>query len=101
MVILAGLVSVSVLSPVNRQSSFDPSTGDRFFSGTVSESTEEAIAVTRSVLGKKPVVRRFVITPETRIEGEVRPRVRVTVRYITEEQGDRAVHIIVREKRPR
>ena len=101
LVILAGLVCLSVVSAASRQSSFDTAPGDRFFSGTVTESTDDAIAVTRSVLGKRPVVKRFAITPETQIEGEVRLRARVTVRYVTGEQGDRAVHIIVREKRPR
>jgi hypothetical protein len=68
---------------------------DAFFAGTVVESTADEITVTRTVLGK-PEKRSFVVTPETKVEGRLRIRVRVTVRYISDDGGDTATMIIVR-----
>jgi hypothetical protein len=56
----------------------------------------DKITVFKTVLGKSPETRSFVITPETRVEGKLRVKVRVTVRYTREDEGDRALHIIVR-----
>ena len=72
-----------------------PKKADSFFAGTVVESTSEKLTLTRTVLGK-PEDRSFVVTPETKIEGRLRARVRVTVRYISDENGDTATMIIVR-----
>jgi hypothetical protein len=68
---------------------------DAFFAGTVVESTAEKITVTRTVLGK-PENRSFVVTAETKVEGRLRARVRVTVRYISDDDGDTATLIVVR-----
>ena len=57
---------------------------------------EDKITVFKTVLGKSSETRTFLITPETRVEGKLRAKARVTVRYMREEQGDRALHIIVR-----
>jgi hypothetical protein len=40
--------------------------------------------------------RNFVITPETQIDGKLRAKVRVTVQYVTKNEVDHAVHIVVR-----
>jgi hypothetical protein len=90
---IAGLV----LHPLSAD---EPSTAaakkaDAFFAGTVVESTADEITVTRTVLGK-PEKRSFVVTPETKVEGRLRIRVRVTVRYISDDGGDTATMIIVR-----
>jgi hypothetical protein len=69
---------------------------DQFFSGTVTALSNDKITVGRTVLGKPPSDRTFVITPETRIEGKLRLKARVTVRFVTKDEGDHAVHIIVR-----
>lgn len=71
---------------------------DQFFSGTIVEITTDHITVSRTVLGKDSGTRTFVITPETRIEGKPRAKSRVTVRFISEEESDRAIHIIVRSR---
>jgi hypothetical protein len=47
------------------------------------------------VLGK-PENRSFVVTAETKVEGRLRARVRVTVRYISDDDGDTATLIVVR-----
>jgi len=67
-----------------------------FFSGVVTALTADQITVFKTVLGKNSETRTFLITPETRIEGKLRLKSTVTVRYTRAEEGDRAVHIIVR-----
>lgn len=66
-----------------------------FFSGTITALTDDKITVSRTVLGKSEA-RTFVITTDTRVEGKLRVKVRVTVRFATEDETDRALHIIVR-----
>ncbi len=69
---------------------------DQFFSGIITALTETNVTVTRTVLGKESTVRTFNITPETHIEGKPKVKSRVTVRFVADENGDRAVRIIVR-----
>jgi hypothetical protein len=69
---------------------------DAYFAGNVVEVTFERVAISRVVLGKTQR-RVFRITPETKVEGDLRLKVRVTVRYETDEDGDLALQIIVRE----
>jgi hypothetical protein len=69
---------------------------DHFFAGTITALASDKITVSRTVLGSKPDTRTFLIKPETRIEGKPRLKARVTVRWVPDEEGDRAVHIIVR-----
>ena len=67
-----------------------------FYSGVVTEFTESKVTVFKTVLGKNAESRTFLITPETRMEGKLKAKARVTVRYVREDDGDRALHIIVR-----
>jgi hypothetical protein len=66
-----------------------------FFSGVITALADGKITVLKSVLGKSSE-RTFLITQETRVEGKLRVKARVTVRYVPGEDGDRALHIIVR-----
>src|SRR5262249_26223167 len=68
---------------------------DTFFAGTVSDLTTEKVSVSRVVSGKKEE-KTFRITPDTKVEGKLRAKIRVTVRYITDEEGDTATLIVVR-----
>ena len=68
---------------------------DAFFAGTVMELTSETIMVARTVRGKAES-RKFQLTPQTKTEGKLAAKVRVTVRYITDEDGDTATLIVVR-----
>jgi hypothetical protein len=70
-------------------------TTDSFFAGTVAQSTSETITVARTVRGKAES-RTFNLTPQTKIEGKLAARVRVTVRYIADDDGDTATLIVVR-----
>ena len=70
---------------------------DRYFTGTVMAIDETTLTVNRRVLGKNSSTKSFVITADTRFEGG-RPVVgaQVTVRYVTGDEADRAVHVILR-----
>lgn len=72
---------------------------DTFFAGTVTELTDHTITISRTIQ-KKIDKRSFQLTPDTRIEGRLRPRVRVTVRYISGEDGYIATLIVVRPPQP-
>ena len=72
---------------------------DMFFAGTVLETTPEKITVSRVVRGKAQK-RSFRVTPETKVDGKLRVRVRVTVRYVADDDGDTATRIVVRAAQP-
>lgn len=72
-----------------------PKQADTFFAGSVTELTPEKISVSRKLSGKTEN-RSFRITPDTKVEGKLKMRVRVTVRYVTDEAGDTAMLIVVR-----
>lgn len=69
---------------------------DQFFAGVVTAISDTQITVSRTILGKQSSVRTFQITPETRVEGKPKLKAKVTVEFVAAEEGDRAVHIIVR-----
>ena len=69
---------------------------DQYFAGIITALNDTSVTVTRTVLGKDSTVRTFTITPETHIEGKPKMKSRVTVRFLSDENGDRAVRIIVR-----
>jgi hypothetical protein len=74
---------------------------EQYFSGTVVSYSADKVTVARTVLGKNSSSRLFAITSETRIEGKLKVKVRVTVQYITKDEVDYAVHIIVRNPTPK
>ena len=65
------------------------------FAGPVVELTAAKITVSRTTLGKTEK-RTFQITKETRIEGKLKVKAKVTVGYITTDDGDIARLIVVR-----
>jgi hypothetical protein len=69
---------------------------EEYFSGTVVAYLGESITVARTVLGRNSSSRRFVITSETQIEGKLKIKCRVTVQYVTKDEIDHALYIIVR-----
>ena|SRR5579872_2318305 len=70
---------------------------DRFFTGSVTATDEASITVNRIVLGKNSSTKTFLVDTDTRFEGG-RPQIRsqITVRYVTTDEGERAVLIILR-----
>jgi hypothetical protein len=94
LLVLLPLIS---LVPVRAQST-TPSERPRgeFFSGVITALADDKVTVFKTVLGKSSETRTFAITKETRVEGKLRLKVRVTVRYVRDQDSDRALHIIVR-----
>jgi hypothetical protein len=67
------------------------------FSGTVTKLTAESVTVVRRVAGHEAVTREFTRGAATKVEGKLREKVRVTVRYKAGEAGGFvAIYIIVR-----
>jgi len=70
---------------------------DDTFSGPIVEISAERITVSRSVLGKPAEKKSFWIKPDTRIEGKLHVKVKVTVGFVTTDEGDIARLIVVRQ----
>lgn len=68
----------------------------QYFSGVIARIEQGKITVVRTVLGKEDATRTFLVTGETRTEGKPKVKARVTVRFVAGDDGDRAVHILVR-----
>jgi hypothetical protein len=66
------------------------------YAGTVSEFSSDKV-----VVAKTKESRTFKITPETKIEGKLKAKVRVTVRYVADDDGYTALRIIVRTSTPK
>jgi hypothetical protein len=75
---------------------------DETFSGPIVELSATKITVSRSILGKPAEKRTFWIKPDTRIEGKLRLRAKVTVGFVTADEGDVARLVVVRtaQKQP-
>jgi hypothetical protein len=72
---------------------------DQTFSGPIVEITATQITVSRSILGKPAEKRTFWIKSDTRIEGKLRVKVKVTVGYVASDDGDVARLIVVRSSK--
>lgn len=97
--LLIGLLGGAPGTPLLADETGTSKAADTFFAGTVSQFTSETIIVGRTVRGKAES-RTFSLTPQTKIEGKLAIRVRVTVRYITDDDGDTATLIVVRGAAP-
>jgi hypothetical protein len=75
---------------------------DETFSGPIVELTATQITVSRSILGKPAEKRTFALKTDTRIEGKLKVRVKVTVGYVATDDGDVARLVVVRtaQKQP-
>ena len=90
-----GLLLLTAGSPVRAQQSVEQPQPDAFFSGTVTETTAEKISVSRRIAGKLEK-RTFRVTAQTKVEGKLQPKVRVTIQYSTDEEGgSTATRIVV------
>ena len=70
---------------------------DQFFAGVITDLSETSLTVTRTVLGKDATIRTFAITHETVIQGgKPKLKSRVTVKWASGDDGDRALKIILR-----
>ncbi len=66
------------------------------YSGTVAEFSPDKV-----VVAKTKESRTFKITLETKIEGKLKAKARVTVRYVAADDGYTALRIIVRTAAPK
>jgi hypothetical protein len=73
--------------------------GDSFFAGKVAEYSASKLTVTRTVLGKVEN-HTFKMIVSTKVEGKLSKKVRVTVRYISDDNGDTATLVVVRPPVP-
>ncbi len=71
---------------------------DDTFSGPIVDLTAEKITVSRSILGK-PEKKTFLIKADTKIEGKLKVKVKVTVGFVSLDEGDVARLIVVRPQR--
>jgi hypothetical protein len=69
---------------------------DETFSGPIVELSATKIVVSRSILGKPAEKCTFLIKSDTRIEGKLKVRAKVTVGFVTTDEGDVARLVVVR-----
>lgn len=95
--VLVALLSSALIFAQNTVQAGTAPAKDQLFTGTVTAIDDATLTVMRTVLGKNSSTKTFQITADTRFEGG-KPQVRaqVTVRYVASEEGDRAVHVILR-----
>lgn len=98
------LVALGLLAPAGLRSQ-KPDTppqkasvrAEKIFSGTITQLTGESFTVIHKVPGQPAVMRQFMRDGKTTVEGKLRSKVRVTVRYkALDDGGFIALHIIVR-----
>jgi hypothetical protein len=68
------------------------------FSGPIVKYSVDKITVSRTILGK-PEEHTFWIKPDTKIEGKLKVKVKVTVGFVSTEDGDVARLIVVRPQK--
>ena len=69
---------------------------DDTFSGSVVQLASAKVTVSRSILGKAAEKRTFSIQSDTRIEGKLHMSAKVTIGFVTSDDGDVARLIVVR-----
>jgi hypothetical protein len=93
--LVIGLLASTAAAPLWADETTTAKAPDAFFAGAVTELTSETIVVGRMVRGKAES-KTFQMTPQTKTEGKLAVKVRVTVRYVTDDEGDTATLIVVR-----
>ncbi len=95
--IIASLLALlTMLVCLGQDTPSKPPENDSPVSGVVSELTREKITVTRNILGKSET-RSFIINSDTKVEGKLKQKSRVTIRFSKTDEGDVALAIIVRD----
>src|SRR5438876_6504892 len=70
----------------------------QFFAGIVTDLSKERITVSRSLFGRPPEKRTFLIGPKTKLSRPLKIKTRVTVRYQHLPEGDVALEVQVRSQ---
>jgi hypothetical protein len=71
----------------------------QFFAGMVTALDGQHIVVSRTLVGKAPETRTFLIQAKTKLSRALHPKQRVTVRYQHLPEGDVALEVQVRQTR--
>jgi hypothetical protein len=77
-----------------------PEDQDNYFTGTLVENASDHLKVSRNQRGKADA-RVFQVNAQTKVEGRLRLKQRVAVRYISGDDGDIAILVIVRPPAPK
>ena len=94
--LFGGLVSAQETDLSKKDTPKSEPSYDDTFSGPVVELSTVKITVSRSILGQPAEKRTFMINSDTRIEGRLRVRAKVTVGFVTTDNVDIARLIVVR-----
>lgn len=86
---ISGLVCVGGLRAAQEEAA-------NFYSGYVVDLGSDKVSVERTVLGHPPETRSFILNGKTGVEGKLQVKARVTVQFAPSDQGEVAIHIIVR-----
>lgn len=73
----------------------------QFFAGTVTTVDATHIVVSRTLVGKAPESRTFLLQPKTKTNRALKIKQRVTVRYRHLPEGDVALEVLVKQPRAR
>ena len=93
----AALIGVAPVVVAHAQQEPKPAhSQETFFSGNVVTVDTDKVTVARRTLTLSWVTKTFRLDSDTKIEGNLKPKARVTVKFEKTEDGDRAIHIIVR-----
>jgi hypothetical protein len=97
-ILLGLLLPAAVPAQDSEQNKTAPAPAGDIFSGTVTVLQPDSLTVVRKVTGQPAVTRTFVLDSKTRIEGRLKARARVTVRFVAgaDEGLYTAIYIIVR-----
>ena len=69
----------------------------QFFAGVATRIEAKRISVSRTLVGRNPESHAFIIDGTTKLpKGGIKPRMRVTVRYQHQAEGDLALEIQIR-----
>jgi hypothetical protein len=93
----SGVVATGVAQDAATPPSKTAPPANDIFSGTVSELASDSITVIRKAPARDAGARKFVLDAQTKVEGKLKVKARVTVRYQADDEGQlHALHIIVR-----
>jgi hypothetical protein len=78
-----------------------PAPRPQFFAGIVTALDDQHITVSRSLVGRAPESRTFIINADTTLNRTaLKVKSRVTVRYLRKPEGDVALEIQIRHSKP-
>jgi hypothetical protein len=103
MLVFLGVSSIAFSGTQDGEGADTPKVEPRYtetFSGIIVELSDTQLTVSRSILGKPPENRTFTIRPDTRVEGKLRVKLKVTVGFVTTTDGDWAKLIVARPQKP-